>query len=217
MRAHRVVIADDHGLLRELLRERLALSDQFEVVEAVADADAALTASVRHAPDVVVLDVDMPGRDVFEVARSIRTSHSRTAVMFLSSHITDQFIARALGAGARGYVLKTAGPTEIAKAIRDVASGGVAFSPEIQARLVIDRDGPRLAQSPDTKLSTLSDREVEVLRYIAQGLSKKEIASLMVLSVKTVQNHTDRLMQKLAIHDRVELARFAIREGLVKP
>jgi DNA-binding NarL/FixJ family response regulator len=215
MRLHRVVLADDHGLVRELLREKLTLSSDFEVVEAVADADAALAAAVRHTPDVVVLDVDMPGRDAFEVARAIRTSMARTAVMFLSSHATDNFISMALAAGARGYVLKTAGTTEIAKAVRDVAAGGVAFAPEVQARLVIDRDGPRLAQGPETKLATLADREIEVLRYIAKGLSKKEIASIMVLSVKTVQNHTDRLMQKLAIHDRVELARFAIREGLV--
>jgi len=217
MRPQKVVIADDHGLLRELLRERLVLSAQFEVVEAVANADEALSSCIRHNPDVLVLDVEMPGRDVFEVARAVRSTQSRTAVMFLSSHANDRFIELAIASGARGYVLKTAGAAEIAKAIRDVAAGGVAFSPEIQSRMVIDRAGPRLGQVPETKFSTLTDREVEVLRYIASGLSKKEIASLMVLSVKTVQNHSDRLMQKLEIHDRVELTRFAIREGLVKP
>lgn len=198
-----------------MLRDRLASREKFEVVAAVADADAALGAALTHKPDVVVLDVDMPGRSAFDVARVITTSLAKTGVIFLSSHFHDRYIEQAVNAGARGYVIKTGTPDQIVESIRQVAQGGVAFSPEVLDRVIVDRGSIRLAGTVATKLSQLSDRELEVVRYLASGLSKKEIAAQMHLSVKTVQNHADRLMQKLDIHDRVELTRFAIREGLV--
>ncbi|MCU0689160.1 MAG: response regulator transcription factor [Phycisphaerales bacterium] len=220
----RVVLADDHALLREMLSERLASRAGFEVVMA-RDADEAFGHALRLKPHVVVLDVDMPGRNVFEVAKSIRQALDRTAVMFLSGHFHDRYIEQAVSAGARGYVVKSGSAERVVDAITMVASGGVAFSPEVLERVIVDRDGVRMASaaggasgpSVQTRLASLSDREREVLRYLATGLSKKEIAAQMHLSVKTVQNHADRLMQKLAIHDRVELARFAIREGIINP
>ena len=215
--ALRVVVADDHGLVRGVLREHLVQRQLFDVVAAVGDADAALGAALAHTPDVVVLDVEMPGRSTFEVARSIGSALPRTAVMFLSSYFQDRYIEQAVAAGARGYVVKTSTPEQFIEAIRQVAQGGVAFSAEVMDRLVIDRSGVRLTGGLSTKLSQLSDREIEVVRYLATGLSKKEIAGNMHLSVKTVQNHADRLMQKLGIHDRVALARFAIREKIVSP
>jgi DNA-binding NarL/FixJ family response regulator len=105
----------------------------------------------------------------------------------------------------------------VVKAVRTVAAGGVYFSPEVQARIVVDSNGARLAAAGTTRASTLTARELEVLRYIARGLSKKDIAGIMHLSVKTVDNHSTSLMTKLNIHDRVELARYAIREGLAEP
>ncbi len=215
--ALRVVMADDHGLVRGVLREHLVRRQLFDVVAAVGDADAALGAALAHTPDVVVLDVEMPGRSPFEVARLIGSALPRTAVMFLSSYFQDRYIEQAVAAGARGYVVKTSTPEQFIEAIRQVAQGGVAFSAEVMDRLVIDHSGVRLTGGLSTKLSQLSDREIEVVRYLATGLSKKEIAGNMHLSVKTVQNHADRLMQKLGIHDRVALARFAIREKIVSP
>lgn len=213
----RVVLADDHALLRDMLKDRLERSGQFKVVAAAGDADAALEAIVRLGADVAVLDIDMPGRDVFDAAAVIRSSSPRTVLLFLSSHYHDRFIQKAIELGARGFVLKTLTPDEIVDAVRSVASGGVSFSPEVMDRLVIEPKGIRLVEANATRLGSLTDRELEVLRYIASGLSKKEIAERMHLAVKTVQNHADRMMQKIDIHDRVELARFAIREGLVKP
>ncbi len=211
-----VVLADDHALLREMLKERLEAVGNFRVV-ATADADSAIEAVLRSRADVLVLDIDMPGRDAFDAASVVRTSSPATAILFLSSHYHDRYIQRAIELGARGYTLKTRPPEEIVDAVRAVARGGTSFSQEIMDRLVIEPKGVRLADSSATRLGQLSDRELEVLRYIASGLSKKEIADRMHLSVKTVQNHADRLMQKINIHDRVELARFAIREGIVTP
>ncbi len=211
-----VVLADDHALLRDMLKERLASSGQFEVLAATPDADAALETIIRRQPDAAVLDIDMPGRSAFEVATVIRAACPKTGVIFLSSHYMDRYIQQAIDAGARGYVVKARSPDEIVEAIRTVAQGGVSFSQEVLDRLVIDAKGVRLANQPATRLNQLSDRELEVLRYLAQGLSKKEVADRLHLSVKTIQNHTDRLMQKLDIHDRVELTRFAIREGLTQ-
>lgn len=213
----RIVIADDHALLRELLCERLNGDDRFSVVASVTNAEDAFEAAVRHRPQVLLLDVDMPGRNAFEVARAITSAHPSIAIMFLSSHVHDRYIEQAVASGARGYVVKSGAPEEIVESILKVAQGGYAFAAEVVDRVVIDRDGVRLAGAVTTKLSQLSDREMEVLRYLAMGLSKKEVAANMHLSVKTIQNHADRLMQKLAIHDRVELARFAIREGVVNP
>jgi DNA-binding NarL/FixJ family response regulator len=212
-----VVLADDHALLRDMLRDRLEDTAQFKVAAATADADSAVAAVLKHRADVLVLDIDMPGRDVFDAAAVVRASSPATALLFLSSHYHDRYIQRAIELGARGYILKTRPPEEIVDAIRSVAQGGTSFSQEVMDRLIIEPKGVRLADASSTRLSQLSDRELEVLRYIASGLSKKEIAERMHLSVKTVQNHADRMMQKIDIHDRVELARFAIREGLVTP
>lgn len=217
MTVFQVVLADDHALLRDMLKERLEASGRFKVVAATGDADSALDAALRTRAHILVLDIDMPGRDVFDVASVVRASSPSTAVLFLSSHYHDRYIQRAIELGARGYVLKTRPPEEIVEAIRSVAMGGASFSQEVMDRLIIEAKGVRLNDGSSTKLSQLSDREMEVLRYIAAGLSKKEIAERMHLSVKTVQNHADRMMQKIDIHDRVELARFAIREGLVNP
>lgn len=212
-----VVLADDHALLRDMLKERLEATGRFKVVAATADADSALEAALRNRAHILVLDIDMPGRDAFDAASVVRSASPSTAVLFLSSHYHDRYIQRAIELGARGYVLKTRPPEEIVEAIRSVAAGGASFSQEVMDRLIIEPKGVRLNDGSSTKLSQLSDREMEVLRYIAAGLSKKEIADKMHLSVKTVQNHADRMMQKIDIHDRVELARFAIREGLIKP
>lgn len=209
----RILVVDDHTLLRETLRERLQDEPDLEVVGTAPDAGAAQALFEKLQPDVVLMDVDMPGQSCFEVARQIKTRSPETAILFLSAFFHDRYIESALAAQASGYVTKDEPPSVIVRAIRSAAGEVAYFSPRVQSRIVVDDDGLRLAEA---RGSLLTARELEVLRYIARGLPKKEIAALMHLSIKTVSRHTENLMEKLDIHDRVELARYAIREGLAE-
>lgn len=213
----RVILADDHALVRSTLAAWMRGTSDLSVVSEVRVADDAVTECIRLTPDVLVLDIDMPGLSAFDAARTITSRCPGTRIVFLSAFLHDRYIEEALAVGASGYVTKGQPPQAVADAVRTAAAGGTYFSPEVQARLIVDTDGIRLAGQPHTKFSTLTPRELEVLRYIARGMSKKEIAETIHLSVKTVDNHSTSLMNKLDIHDRVELARFAIREGLAEP
>jgi DNA-binding NarL/FixJ family response regulator len=213
----RIVLADDHAILRDMLAERLALEPDFEIVAAVPDADQAL-ALVRAQPvDLLVLDIDMPGLSPFAAARQVREECPATRVVFLSAYLRDGYLVQALAVEAAGYLVKEDAPEAIVDGLRRAARGRVAFSPAVRARLVSHRESVELSNAPAGRLSLLTPRELEVLRYLASGLSRKELARTMQISAKTVEQHCDHLMQKLGIHDRVELARFAIREGLVEP
>jgi len=209
-----VLLADDHAMVREMLRDRLQAELDIAVVGVVETADQAVTRALELRPTVVVLDIDMPGLLSFDAARTIKSHLPDTSVIFLSAFFHDRYIEEALAAEVSGYVTKTEPTDSIVQAVRDAVSGAAYFSPEVRARIVVDSGGTRLAQTTLTRSSTLTRRELEVLRYIAKGLAKKEIAETLHLSVKTVERHSDNLMRKLDIHDRVELARHAIREGL---
>lgn len=211
----RVLLADDHTLLRRAVGRVLHESPSIAVVAEVANADDAIAAALRYQPSVVVLDIDMPGIASFDAARTITARVPSARILFLSAFTHDRYIEAALAAGALGYLSKNEPPEKVVEAIRAVAVGQCYFSPEVQSRLVIDSDGVHLGQST-SRASLLTNREMEVLRYIARGLSKKEIAKTMHLSVKTVENHSASIMSRLDIHDRVELTRFAIREGLIE-
>lgn len=211
----RILLADDHALVRETLGRWLANSDSINVIAQVSNSDDAITVAAREEPDIVVLDINMPGGDVFEAARIIRIRSPKSKIIFLSAFHLDRYIEQALAAGALGYVTKGESPEMLERAIRAVASGGVYFSPDVQARILIDVSGPRLVDTAHTRTSTLTPRELEVLRYLATGLSKKEIADKLDLSIGTINNHAANLMRKLDIHDRVKLTHFAIREGLI--
>lgn len=211
-----VLLVDDHALVRETLANWLRGSQDMKVMGEVGSADEAIAAAVRDQPDIVVMDIDMPGLLAFDAVRTIRSRCPKTRVLVLSAFFHDRFIEDAIRAEASGYVTKGEPPEVVVKAIRAVAQGGAYFSRQVQERIVVDSSGPRLAESTKTRTSLLSPREMEVLRYIARGMSKKDIAAVMHLSVKTVDNHSTSLMSKLDIHDRVELARFAIREGLAE-
>jgi len=165
-------------------------------------------------PDVILLDIDMPGLDSFDAARRIRALRPEIRIIFVSAFVHDHFIERALQAKASGYLTKSESPEALIAAVREVASGGTCFSPEVRSRIRVCSDGVRLAEAATSRISTLTPREIEVLRYIARGLAKKQIAYTMGVSVKTVDRHAANLMSKLQIHDRVDLARFAIREGV---
>jgi len=212
----KVLLADDHTLLRSAVARVLHNSASLTVVAEAGTTDDAIAAAIRYGPNVAVLDIDMPGVAAFDAARTIIARCPGTKVLFLSAFTHDRYIEAALAAGALGYISKNESPEKVIDAIRTVAAGQCYFSPEVQERLVIESDGVRLAHEARGRAGTLTNREMEVLRYIAGGMSKKEIAKTMHLSVKTIENHSASIMTRLDIHDRVELTRFAIREGLIE-
>ncbi len=161
------------------------------------------------------MDIDMPGMICFDAVDQMHKRLPDLAVIFLSAFFHDHYIEQAIAVGARGYVIKGDSPRTLFRALRAVAAGGAYFSKEVMARFTLDEQG-RPKPSGQTVNSTLTHREVEVLRYLARGLSKKEIARMMHISVKTVEHHSTSVMKKLDIHDRVELALYAIREGLAE-
>ncbi len=211
----RILLVDDHELVRSALREMLDRDEKFEVVGEASNAGEALATADHCAPDILVMDIDMPGMICFDAVKQMRLKLPDLAVIFLSAFFHDHYIEQAIAVGAKGYVIKGDPPKTLFEALHEVASGGAYFSSEVRARFALDKEG-RPMPSGRTVTSTLTNREVEVLRYLARGLSKKEIAKTMHLSVKTVEHHSASVMRKLDIHDRVELARYAIREGLAE-
>lgn len=210
-----VLLADDHESIRQLLKDRLQMEPDMNVVGHVNNAESAVTEAIELKPDVILMDIDMPGLSPFDAAERIAARCPNCRIVFLTAFVKDTYIESALAAQAWGYLTKTEPPESVIKAIRDVSRGFAYFSPEVQGRIVVDSKGMSLARKGQTLTSELTPREREVLCYLARGLSKKDIAETMCISVKTVDFHTTQLMDKLRIHDRVELARFAIREGLV--
>ena len=212
----RVLLADDHELVSRMLESLLQSEPDLQVVATVSNSEDAITQAIQHQPDVVVLDIDMPGLCSFEAAKTISTRCPNARIIFLSAFADDRYIKQALAVGALGYLTKTESPQTVVKAIRTIASGGICFSQHIQERITFDSGGPTLARTAETQVSKLTQREIEVLQEIALGFSKKQIAKRLCISVNTVDNHTSHLMTKLDIHDRVALTRWAIREGLVQ-
>ena len=214
-RKTRIVIADDHALVRNGVVAVLEATPDFTVVAECSDADEAVSAALRTPPDMLLMDIDMPGVSSFDAVRTIRSHCPTVRPVFLSGHIQDRHIERAMKIEASGFLTKLDSKEDLLKALRAIASGRTFFSDRVLSRIVIDEGGARLAANGRTRISTLSDREVEVLALIASGMSKKQIAAGLKLSVKTVDKHCTNFMKKLDIHDRVEIAKFAIREGII--
>ncbi len=211
-----VLVVDDQALVRETLALWLRTAPDLEIVGCAAHADEAVTLATEKQPRVVLMDVDMPGRQAFEAARVLRVRCPDARILFVSGHTQDRYIEQALAVGAAGYVAKSEPAATLLGAIRTVAASGAYFSPVVRARLVFAPDGVQLAEQARTRATMLTERETEVLRHLARGLSKKEIAEVTHLSERTVNRHCANMMAKLDIHDRVALTRFAIREGLVE-
>ncbi len=211
-----ILVVDDHAMVRSMLKDRLKSETDIEVVGSASDADQAITLAGEFKPDIILMDIDMPGMFCFDAAKVLRRSSPSPRIIFLSAFFHDRYIEQALKVGAWGYITKNQPDDVLLTAIRNVASGIAYFSPEVQARIVVDERGPRLSHGTCSRTSTLTQRELEVLRHLARGMSKKEVAQMIHISVNTVNRHTSSLMNKLDIHDRVELSRFAIREGLAE-
>lgn len=212
-----VLLVDDHPVLVDALKLLIDTTQGMTVTATASDAERGLDQCRITRPDVVVIDIDMPGRSCFDAVEQMRTILPNLHVVFFSAFWEDHLIEQALGVGAKGYLIKRESPEILRDAIRQIVAGGVYFSDEVLARLTIGKEGITVTDQLATRSSLLSDRETEVLRYLATGLSKKQVALQMKRSVKTIAAHTDNIMSKLNIHDRVELARYAIREGLVLP
>jgi DNA-binding NarL/FixJ family response regulator len=213
----RILLVDDHAVLRESLAERLNWEMGLSLIGTAGNADEAVQKVREMSPDVILMDIEMPGLNCFDAARTIGAIRDKAKIIFLSGHVQDNFIEQALEVKARGYLTKGESAATVVTAIREVASGGAYFSEAVRARIVIDSAGARLGKRKSrVRAATLTPREKEVLRYVAQGLEKKDIAKLMNLSAKTVDHHITRVMDKLDIHNRVELARFAFREGFAQ-
>jgi DNA-binding NarL/FixJ family response regulator len=210
------MVVDDHAMVRSAIARGIASEPDLEVVAEASDAEEAIASALAMRPDIVIMDIDMPGPICFEAARRMAEEIPDTKVIFLSAFFHDHYVEQALAVKARGYLTKREPQEALVAAIKEVARGGVCFSEEVRNRIVVDESGIRLDGGEHTRGQNLTQREVEVLRYLARGMSKKEIATTMHRSVKTVENHCSNIMNKLDIHDRVELTLYAIREGLAE-
>lgn len=211
----RVLLADDHSLVRAGIRSLLDDMGDVEVVAETGDGHQTLAQIEKLQPDVALLDITMPTLNGLEVAARIPKLSDKTRVLVLSMHADEVTVALALRAGVAGYLLKDAAASELEVAVRAVAKGDTYLSAEI-SRKVVDAY-VRGEQPPVDPLSGLTGRKREVLQLVAEGKSSKQIASILGLSIKTVEAHRTQLMRQLGIHDIAGLARFAVRVGLIQP
>lgn len=206
----RIVLADDHGVVRAGLRLLLDAALDFEVVAEASDVDGALRAVLGHKPDVLVLDLNMPGeRSSLEALPELSARFPQTRTVILTMQEDPEYARRALRAGALGYVLKEAADTELVEAVRRAAEGGTYLNPALGARLATTPEQP--VGPPDD----LSEREAEVLRLIALGHTNAEVGEQLFLSVRTVETHRAHIQQKLGRSTRAELVRYALDHGLL--
>ncbi|HEX6853254.1 MAG TPA: response regulator transcription factor [Candidatus Polarisedimenticolaceae bacterium] len=213
MKKIRVLLADDHTLVRAGIRSLLETMDEVEVVAESGDGHEALELIDRHRPDLALLDIGMPGLNGIEIARRVSRTASKTKVVILSMYDDKTHVQQAIRAGVAGYLLKGAAVAELPLAVAAVMAGQTYLTPKVQ-RYVVDgflQEEP-IGVDP---LEGLTQRQREILQLVAEGRSTKEIAGILDVSIKTIETHRARLMERLDIHDVPGLVRFAIRSGLV--
>jgi DNA-binding NarL/FixJ family response regulator len=208
----RILIADDHGIVRSGLRALLEAQDDMEVIAEAADGVEARDVAIRERPELAILDVKMPRLTGLQATHEIREQAPDVAVLILSMHDDERYLFEALKAGASGYVLKRQADTDLLEAIRAVERGEPFLTPDAQRALIKD-----VLARDEGRPSELTQREEEVVKLVAEAHTNREIAELLHLSEKTVENHRARAMKKLGMRDRVELVRYAIRRGLIEP
>ena len=213
MKSIRVLLADDHTLVRAGIRGLVANLPDVEVVGEAGDGHEALRPAETLHPDVVLLDIVMPGLNGLEVAARLAKLDSAIRVVILSMHISEEYVLQALRAGAAGYLLKGSAVAELELAIRAVVRGDTYLSPAVSKR-VVDDYVSRTSGASDP-LAALTPRQREILQLVAEGGSTKEIAHRLGLSVKTIEAHRSQIMERLGIHDIPGLVRFAVRAGLI--
>ena len=208
----RILIADDHGIVRSGLRMLLEQQEDIEVIAEASDGAEARDIAIRERPDLAILDVKMPKLTGLQATREIREQAPDVAVLILSMYDDERYLFEALKAGASGYVLKTQADVDLLEAVRAVERGEPFLTPEAQRALIKDVLGQGAGRTDE-----LTPREQEVVKLVAEAHTNKEIAEILHLSEKTVENHRSNAMRKLGMRDRVELVRYAIRRGLIEP
>ncbi len=211
-RQMRILIADDHGIVRSGLKMLLEKQPDVRVIAEASDGVEACAMAIAERPDLAILDVKMPGMSGLEATREIREKAPETAVLILSMHDEDRYLFEALKAGASGYVLKRAADQDLIEAIRAIERGEPFLTPEAQRALIRDV----LDENRDRD-ERLTPREEEIVKLVVEAHTSREIAEMLGLSEKTVENHRANAMKKLGMRDRVELVRYAIRRGLIEP
>lgn len=206
-----IVLADDHAVMRDGVRMVLESQPDLRVIGTADDGAHAVDLVDALRPDVAVLDIAMPNTNGLAAARQILRRAPATKIIFLSMHDGEEYFKEALRAGAAGYVLKRAAATELVAAIRAVQKGESYLDPAV-TRTLHD-----LGEGDSGHLADLTERELEVLKLVAEGLTNRQIAAQLIISVKTVQSHRTNIMEKLDLHDRTDLVKYAIRRGLIQP
>tara|TARA_Y100001956_G_C4094190_1_gene174384 strand:- start:209 stop:838 length:630 start_codon:yes stop_codon:yes gene_type:complete len=206
----KLVLADDHRLMQDGLKSRLEREENLEIIACVGTGKEALKATLNHKPDVLLLDINMPQLNGIEVLHELAKSDSTTAVIMLSMHDSRDYVVRSVKAGAKGYVLKDVGSEELVMAINQVAKGRSYLCPQASDRLL-----EQINDEPQEKDDTLSKRESDVLKAIANGACNKEIADSLHISVRTVETHRLRIKKKLGATSTAALVKLALQKGLV--
>jgi len=208
----RILVVDDHAVVRSGLRRVLEAEDDIEVVAEAGDMREAVFETRAHKPDVILMDVVMPGASGIEATPAVLKEASDAKVLMLSMQDDPRYVREAFSAGASGYVLKEAADAEVVDAVREVAGGGRYVHPALGARLIQAEAQERAEAEADP----LSEREREVLRLLALGHTNQEIAKMLYISVRTAETHRAHIMQKLRLSSRAELVRYAIDQGLLQ-
>jgi len=215
MRQIRILLADDHTILRTGLKLVLSRQPGFEVVGEAGDGRQALALAESLAPDVAVLDIGMPNLNGIEAARQIREKLPQTAVVILSMHSDEGYVLRALKAGARAYLLKDSAEADLINAIKVVTEGKAFFSPAISRVLVEDYVRQMRERDVEDSYELLTSREREILQLLAEGKSNKDVAAMLNLSLYTVETHRGNILEKLNLHSIPELILYAVRKGVI--
>ena len=211
---HKVVIAEDHTILREGLRALLSASADFEIVGEAEDGRSAIQCVEKVKPDLVLMDLSMPRMNGMEALREIKKLRPETKVLALTVHKAEEYVLAALAAGADGYVLKDATHTELVMAIKSVLMGKRYLSPGISEKVIEGYLEGRRTLKSRSPWDTLTQREREILKLVAEGYKNKDIADYLCISVKTVETHRANLMRKLDLHNVSSLTAFAMEKGL---
>jgi two-component system, NarL family, response regulator NreC len=211
----RILLADDHVVMRRGIRALLERRPDFQVVAEAGDGREAVELTETHSPHVVVADIAMPNLNGIEAARQIAQKSPQTAIVILSMHSDESYVLRALKAGARGYLLKDSPESDLINAILAVHEGKAFFSPAISKMLVEDYMRQLQQRGADDSYELLTMREREVLQLLAEGKSNKDVATMLSLSIHTVETHRSNILQKLNLHGTPELILYAIRKGVI--
>ena len=216
MTSIRVLIADDHAIVRDGVRALLALSEDITVVGEAANGQQAVELARTLSPDVILMDIAMPGLGGLEATIEIRKDNPQAKILVLTQYEDREYIRRFLKAGVSGYVLKKAAGAELTTAIRAVSRGGLVLDPDVAREAMREQVGPATPGQAADPYEALTDREKQVLKLVAEGHSNKEVAELLDISVKTAMSHREHIMQKLDLHSRTDLIRFAIQQGVIR-